>query len=58
MNKNKQGSRKLPPANLKSQIWANGKRENVNHKPQFVVCGKMTKPQSYCWGHAHVLSFP
>ena len=34
MNKKKHGSRKLPPANLKSQIW-------------FVVCSKMTKPRSY-----------
>ena len=30
MNENKHGSRELPPANLKSQIWADGESENVN----------------------------
>ena len=37
MKENKYGSRELPPANLKSQIWADGLRETVNHKQQFVV---------------------
>ena len=46
MNENKHGSRELPPTNLKSQIWADGYLETVNRKPQFVVCSKMTKPQS------------
>ena len=43
MNESKHGSRELPPANLKSPVWVNGERETVNRKPQFVVCGKMTK---------------
>ena len=42
----KYGRRKLPPANLKSQIWADGWRETVNRKQQFVVSSKMTKPPS------------
>ena len=47
MNENKHVSRELPPANRKSQIWADEKRETVNRKPQFLVCSKMTKPRSY-----------
>ena len=40
MNENKHGRRELPPANLKSQIRADWRRENVNRKPQFTVCSK------------------
>ena len=46
MNENKHGSRELPPANLKSQIWADGWRDTVNRKPQFDFCSKMAKPGS------------
>ena len=45
MNENKHGGRELPPANLKSQIWADGWRKTVNRKPQFVVYSEMTKPR-------------
>ena len=34
------------PANLKPQIWADGLRETVNHKQQFVVWSKMTRTRS------------
>ena len=38
--KNKHGSRELPPANLKSQIWADGEHETANGKPPF--CRKVS----------------
>ena len=46
MNENTHGSRELPPANHKSQIWADRYRKTVNGKLQFVVCSEMTKPLS------------
>ena len=33
MNESKHGSQELPPANLRSQIWADGQLETVNRKP-------------------------
>ena len=44
MNENKHGCLELPPANLKSQIWADGQRETVIRKPQFV--GKTVSSES------------
>ena len=44
MNENKHGCLELPPANLKSQICADGQREIVIRKPQFV--GKTVSSES------------